>query len=143
MSIFAELSRGVSTASPEKTRAIGRRLAEELPEEAVVTLSGDLGAGKTVLVKGLAEGLGVAEEVTSPTFNIFTLYEGKRRLIHLDAYRLESGEQVESLMLDDFLLPPFCLAVEWPGKIAEWLPPERINLFLSISSDRSHRIRMG
>lgn len=143
MSIFDELSRGVATRSPEETVELGRRLARKLPDDSVVTLRGALGAGKTVFVKGLARGLGIEGEVTSPTFTIFSIYEGSRRLVHLDAYRLESAGQVEALMLDDFLISPFCLAIEWPERIAEWLPDKRFDLSFEITaSEPTHRIRM-
>lgn len=132
----------MATASAAETREIGRRLAAELPDDAVVALSGDLGAGKTELVKGLASGLDVPDEITSPTFNIFTIHEGKCRLIHLDAYRLEDAGQMEPLMLEDFLLTPYCLAIEWPEKITAWLPAGRIDLRLEISPDGTHFISM-
>lgn len=142
MSIFDELTRGVSTRSPEETRGLARRLAEDLPDDAVITLRGDLGAGKTVFVKGLATGLGVKTEVTSPTFTIFSIYEGTRRLIHLDAYRIDNENQMDALMLDDFLVSPFCLAIEWPEKIPGWLPENRLNFTFEIDSSRQiHHIR--
>src|SRR4051794_38893183 len=126
MNIFAKLREGVSTSSAEETQALGYELARTLPAEVVLALHGDLGVGKTTFVQGLARGFGIRAAVTSPTFTIFNLYrgEGSTALIHLDAYRLENAQQIDSLMLEDFLNPPYCLAVEWPERIAEWLPSE-------------------
>ncbi|PTY07306.1 tRNA (adenosine(37)-N6)-threonylcarbamoyltransferase complex ATPase subunit type 1 TsaE [Opitutaceae bacterium EW11] len=143
MSIFAELEAGIVATSAEQTRAVARRLGQALPQNATLALHGNLGVGKTTFVQGLAEGLGIREAVTSPTFNIFTLHRGAGRiLVHLDAYRLENAQQVEDLMLDDFLVPPYWLAVEWPEKIAEWLPVDAVHLRLSIVSAGVHRIAL-
>lgn len=143
MSIFAELEAGIVATSAEKTRAAARRLGQALPQNTTLALHGNLGVGKTTFVQGLAEGLGIREAVTSPTFNIFTLHRGAGRiLVHLDAYRLENAQQVEDLMLDDFLVPPYWLAVEWPEKIAEWLPADAVHLRLSIVSAGVHRITL-
>lgn len=140
MDIFAQLRTGVVTDSPEEMRALGERLAPALPPDTTLALHGDMGAGKTTFVQGLARGLGVTGAVTSPTFNIFHLYRGSRTLVHLDAYRLETARQMSELMIEDFLTPPWCLAVEWPEKIAEWLPAGALRLALAIESPGRHRI---
>lgn len=147
-SILAELRAGVATASAEETRALAARLAAALPAGTVLALHGDLGAGKTTFTQGLARGLGIQEAVTSPTFNIFTLHRGDapdgspRRLVHLDAYRLESGAQLEDLMIDDFLVPPWWLVVEWPSKVADWLPASALHLDLAHAPGRRHVLRL-
>jgi len=142
-SIFAELRAGVTTATAEATRALAARLAAALPPGSVLALHGDLGAGKTTFVQGLATGLGISESVTSPTFNIFTLHRGNgHTLVHVDAYRLDAGAQLEDLMIDDFLTPPWWLAVEWPSKVAEWLPPQALHLELTHTNDQRHSIRL-
>ena len=142
MSIFADLRAGVTTASAEATRALAREFGQALPPDSTLALHGDLGVGKTTFVQGLALGLGVTEAVTSPTFNIFTLHRGKTNLLHLDAYRLESAQQVEDLLLADFMLSPWCLAVEWPEKIGAWLPSDALHLELGITPDERHTIRL-
>jgi tRNA threonylcarbamoyladenosine biosynthesis protein TsaE len=142
MNIFAELRPGVTTTSAEATRALGARLAAALPADATLALHGDLGVGKTTLVQGLAQGLGITGPVTSPTFNILHLYHGSRTLVHLDAYRLEGAHQVNELMLDDFLASPYCLAVEWPDRIAAWLPADALHLVLSIEAPGRHRLTL-
>jgi len=145
MSIFAKLREGVSTSSAAETQALGLELARALPAESTLALHGDLGVGKTTFVQGLARGFGIRVSVTSPTFTIFNLYRGENTtaLIHLDAYRLENARQIDSLMLEDFLTTPYCLAVEWPERIAEWLPAETIHLRLGIENELTHWVRSG
>lgn len=106
------------TRTPEETRALGRALAEELAPDGVLLLSGDLGAGKTVLAQGLAEGLGIdPAEVLSPTFNLIREHRGSRgRLIHADLYRLDPGE-VEPLGLEELLAGPGVKVVEWAERL--------------------------
>jgi tRNA threonylcarbamoyladenosine biosynthesis protein TsaE len=150
MSIFAELRAGVVTGSAGETRLLGARLAAALPPDATLALHGDLGVGKTTFVQGLAQGFGITDLVTSPTFNILHLYRsgpalhgldvGGRILVHLDAYRLENAHQVSELMLEDFLVSPYCLAVEWPEKIAAALPADAWHLSLGIEAPGRHRV---
>jgi len=133
----------VTTASAAGTRALAARLATALPPDTVLALHGNLGVGKTTFVQGLARGFGVAEPVTSPTFNLYTLHRGPGRLlVHLDAYRIDSAREVEDLLLEDFLVSPWCLAIEWPEKIADWLPPGTWHLDLGITAGERHTIRL-
>jgi tRNA threonylcarbamoyladenosine biosynthesis protein TsaE len=140
MSIFAELRAGVVTRSAGETRLLGARLAAALPPDATLALHGNLGVGKTTFVQGLAQGFGIPDLVTSPTFNILHLYRSRRTLVHLDAYRLENAHQVSELMLEDFLVSPYCLAVEWPEKIAAALPADAWHLALSIEAPGRHKL---
>jgi tRNA threonylcarbamoyladenosine biosynthesis protein TsaE len=143
MTLTDQLRQGIVTDSADKTRAIAKALAAELPPVVTLALHGDLGVGKTTFVQGLAEGLGVSERVTSPTFSIFSVHRGGyRSLIHLDAYRLENDRQIDALLLDDFLVGSYCLAVEWPEKIAAWLPSDTWHLTLSIVGGDRHRIAL-
>ncbi len=146
MDIVAELRRGVTTASADETRELAAALARTLPPEAVLALHGDLGVGKTTFVQGLARGLGIEEPVSSPTFNVCRFYRAPgpngRSLAHLDAYRLDGPRQAEALLVHDFLREPWCIAVEWPGRIAPWLPPDAWHLDLATSPDRRHSVRL-
>jgi tRNA threonylcarbamoyladenosine biosynthesis protein TsaE len=143
MSIFAELRTGITTCSASETRALAERLAGALAPDITLALHGDMGVGKTTFVQGLASGFGVADAVTSPTFTIFTLHRGSARtLVHLDAYRLENDAQIDSLMLEDFLTSPYCLAVEWPEKIAAWLPRDTLHLTLGILDEQRHHVQL-
>lgn len=142
MTIFEQLRSGVITSSADETRALAAQLARALPADSTLALHGNLGVGKTTFVQGLARGLGIKDAVTSPTFNIFTLHRGPTNLLHLDAYRLENARQVEDLLLADFMISPWCLAVEWPDKIAEWLPPNALHLELGITADERHTLKL-
>lgn len=140
--ILERLRAGVTTASAEETRTLAATLAAALPPEATLALHGDLGVGKTTFVQGLARGLGISEGVTSPTFNIFTLHRGRTNLLHLDAYRIGSAREIEDLLLSDFMIPPWCLAVEWPDKIAASLPAGTLHLDLGITADERHTVKL-
>lgn len=151
MSALEQLRAGVVTASALQTRDLAAGLASELPGEVTLALHGDLGVGKTTFVQGLALGFGIREQVTSPTFSLYKLYRaaspGKglpagRLLAHFDAYRLESAAQADELLLEEFLTPPWCLAVEWPGNVATWLPHDAWHLDLGIATDRRHTLRL-
>jgi tRNA threonylcarbamoyladenosine biosynthesis protein TsaE len=142
MTIFERLRNGVITNSAETTRSIAAELGASLPADTTLALHGNLGVGKTTFVQGLARGLGISDPVTSPTFNIFTLHRGRTNLLHLDAYRLTSGQEVEDLLLADFMVSPWCLAVEWPEKIADWLPANALHLELGIVAGERHTMQL-
>jgi tRNA threonylcarbamoyladenosine biosynthesis protein TsaE len=143
MTILEKLRQGVTTASADDTRSLAAELAGVLPMDVTLALHGNLGVGKTTFVQGLARGFGFAGHVTSPTFTIYTLHHGaERTLVHVDAYRLADGAQLEELMLDDFLKSPYCLAVEWPEHIADWLPADAWHLELAIVPGERHTLRL-
>ena len=110
----------------ETTRALGRSLAHELPRGAILLLSGPLGAGKTSLVQGLAEGLGITEPITSPTFALAQHYpQGTPQLVHLDLYRLEQTASADELFLqeeEEARAARALMAVEWPERLGLDLP---------------------
>jgi tRNA threonylcarbamoyladenosine biosynthesis protein TsaE len=109
------------TRSAEETRAIGKTLGMSLAEGDIVALTGALGAGKTVFAKGIAEGLGVTEEVVSPTFTLQRTYTGVQTLHHFDLYRIEDEEELQHIGFYDALGEGVCV-IEWAER-AEWLPP--------------------
>ncbi len=141
-SILEQLTTGICSRTAAETEALAARLGAVLPADSVLALHGDLGAGKTTFVRGLARAWGIDDAVTSPTFNLYTIYNGERQLIHLDAYRLESGADLDALMIEDFLKSPWCFAVEWPERIPDALPEDALHLYLTINSDQSHQIRL-
>jgi tRNA threonylcarbamoyladenosine biosynthesis protein TsaE len=112
------------TSSAAETEAVGERLAAELGAGDVVLVSGELGSGKTTLIRGAARGLGVSEPVTSPTFTIGHTYEGRLPVSHLDLYRLADLSQEDPALLDDYVRPDSVAFIEWPGVAEPWL--ERI-----------------
>lgn len=142
MSIIEKLTAGVETASAKETETLAGELARVLPEDSTIALHGDLGAGKTTFIRGLARAWDISEPVTSPTFNLYTIYEGWRQLIHLDAYRLGSVDDLDALMIEDFMRSPWCFAVEWPERISGAIPEDAWHLYLEINSEDKHLIRL-
>jgi tRNA threonylcarbamoyladenosine biosynthesis protein TsaE len=112
------------TSSAAETEAVGARLAAELGGGDVVLVSGELGVGKTTLIRGAARALGVREPVTSPTFTIGHVYRGRLPVSHLDLYRLADLGQEDPALLDDYVTPEAVSFIEWPGGAEPWL--ERI-----------------
>ena len=127
--------------SPEQTQRIGIRLGWYLQAEDVICLSGELGAGKTTLVKGIAKGWGTSEAVTSPTFVLINQYSRPdgSELYHLDAYRLNSSAEAEDLDLEHFLLEG-PLLVEWPERISSSLPSDRLWIKMSWVADEQRQL---
>jgi tRNA threonylcarbamoyladenosine biosynthesis protein TsaE len=112
----------VVTRSAEETRIVGAALAPNLLPGDVLSLTGELGAGKTVVVQGLAAAMGVESRVTSPTFTIVHEYDGRYPIIHLDIYRLDSFQEVLDLGFEEFLDPSAIVVVEWGEAIGPLLP---------------------
>jgi tRNA threonylcarbamoyladenosine biosynthesis protein TsaE len=120
---------------PEETRAIGRELSLALQENSVIGLSGDLGAGKTEFVKGIAEGLGGTDLVTSPTFTLIHEYRsGRLPLFHMDFYRLETEKELDEIGFDDYLREPGICAIEWADRFPDRIPRDAIRVEIQISS---------
>jgi tRNA threonylcarbamoyladenosine biosynthesis protein TsaE len=124
--------REILTRSSEETIAQGREIGARLTPPVLILLSGDLGAGKTTLTKGIAAGLGAAREddVTSPTFTLVHKYEGSTRVYHVDLYRIEDLHDFETLGLEDIFSEQAVVIVEWPDRLklrTDW-PIVRIQL---------------
>jgi tRNA threonylcarbamoyladenosine biosynthesis protein TsaE len=121
---------------PSDTLAFARELAGRLRPGAILALTGDLGAGKTQLVKGLASGLGFRGEVTSPTFTLIHEYLGGRvPLFHFDFYRLESEAEALQLGLDEYFNDTGICVVEWAGKFPDLIPSEARWFHVSIGDE--------
>ena len=132
----------LTSESPEQTIRLGRILGEMLFDGAFVALVGGLGAGKTVLAKGIALGLGVEDEgeVTSPSFVLVNEYRGRVPVYHVDLYRLESPAEVEGIGWDDFIAGPGVVLVEWADRAENHLPPERIEIHLEWAGEEKRRL---
>ena len=134
----------VFSRSPEQTRRIGMRLGGALQAGDVICLQGDLGAGKTTFVQGIAQGWGSLDSVSSPTFIIVNVYRGRdeTRLFHMDAYRLDSASEAEELDLDA-MLSQGPLIIEWPERMEGLVPPENlwVNLEHIAEDEREMRFR--
>lgn len=122
----------VVTRSQPQTVAVGRALGEGLAEGDVLVLTGDLGAGKTQLTKGMAAGLGITEDVTSPTFTIEMVYEGGRLpLYHFDLYRLQSADELGDVGLWDALGGDGPCVIEWGEQFVDEIGDERLDVYVT------------
>jgi tRNA threonylcarbamoyladenosine biosynthesis protein TsaE len=133
----------VKTNSEEETLAFGRALADKLPRKAVVLLVGNLGAGKTVLAKGILSGLGAAnpEEVTSPTFTLVHEY-GDGRAYHMDLYRLDTAGEVEGLGFQEILDRDAVVLIEWGERFPQLLPAERVEIRIETQDEEQRTIEV-
>jgi tRNA threonylcarbamoyladenosine biosynthesis protein TsaE len=134
------------TTSPEETMELGVRLSETLKRGDIVGLSGDLGAGKTHLVKGICRGFGVREPVTSPTFVLLNRYEGTdaagRELLvyHFDLYRIRSAAEIYDLGYEEFLHGDGVSLIEWAGTLGGLLPDRAVSVHLSLGAEETERL---
>ena len=122
----------VGTRSVEATHAVAAALEPLLGPGDVLLLSGDLGAGKTAFVQGLARAMGITDRVTSPTFTLAHTYQGRRRLHHLDVYRFTRSEEAVDLGLPELLDDDAVLAVEWGEVIVAELPPDFLRICIHL-----------
>jgi tRNA threonylcarbamoyladenosine biosynthesis protein TsaE len=133
------------THSPEETIAFGRALAAELTPPLLIVLRGDLGAGKTTLVKGIAEGFEAAsaDAVTSPTFTLVHEYRGPRAaLYHIDLYRVDTERELETLGLDDLTGPSSILLIEWGEKFSRFVRERDVEIVLERVDENERRIQV-
>ena len=123
---------------PETTLKYGEKFSRLLRGGETIALSGELGAGKTVFVKGMASGLGVKEIITSPTFVLVKSYAGKYNLHHMDFYRLDVADELETIGFEDYFGPENIVAVEWAEKFPDQMPQPhwKINITYSLDSLR-------
>jgi tRNA threonylcarbamoyladenosine biosynthesis protein TsaE len=133
------------THSPEETIALGRELVALLAPPKLVLLRGDLGAGKTTLVKGIAAGFHAAaeEDVTSPTFTLVHEYRGPRaNLFHIDLYRIDTQRELETLALDDLRSHDSVLLIEWGEKFPRLMRERDLEISLEQNGDDRRRIKI-
>lgn len=114
------------TNSPQETSLLGCQLAKFLQDGDIICLAGDLGAGKTLLVKAVADGLGIKEEITSPTFTVLNVYENDIALYHFDLYRLETEEELYDIGFDEYTSSGGVVLIEWPDKFIESMPEQKL-----------------
>ena len=134
--------REIVTSSSEETVQVGRELGARLRAPVLILLSGDLGAGKTTLTKGIVSGVGAAreEEVTSPTFTLVHKYENEARVYHVDLYRIGDFHDLETLGLEDVLAEPGVVIVEWPDRLTLRTDWPILRIQLEHVSEESRRI---
>jgi len=121
-----------TSGSARETRALGQALGAAATPGTVLALTGPLGAGKTQIAKGVAQGLSVASVVNSPTFVLMNEHEGRLRMFHIDAYRLDDPEEALAAGLLDDRQAGGVTVIEWADRLDGWLPEERLDLSLSL-----------
>lgn len=128
--------------SPEETEKIGQQIGKTLPDGSVVCFFGDLAAGKTTFIKGLAKGVAKVDpdQVDSPTFVYLNIYEGTRPIYHFDLYRLEGFKDFLDMGLDEYFGAPGVCCIEWSEKIQNFLPPHFIRVVMRHTGEKQREI---
>ena len=129
--------------SESETEDVGAEFAATLPDGAVVALYGDLGAGKTAFVRGMARGMGLEVRVSSPTFTIVNEYQGARELCHFDMYRLEGADELFDIGWEDYLSRGAVCAVEWSERVEDAFEGDEIRVRIEKTSDTGRSITIG
>ena len=129
--------------SEAETEAIGADFARDLPGGTVVAMYGDLGAGKTAFVRGMARGMGLDCRVSSPTFTIVNEYLGRRELIHFDMYRLSSADELFDIGWEDYLSRGGVCAVEWSENVSDAFWGDEINVRIEKTGENERTITIG
>jgi tRNA threonylcarbamoyladenosine biosynthesis protein TsaE len=119
------------THSPEQTIQLGRLLGKQLQSGDILALTGELGSGKTCLTRGICEGLGVSDEVTSPTFVLINEYQGRLPVYHFDFYRLNSEEEIRELGIEDYMNGDGICIIEWAERGLNLLPEDHLDIYLT------------
>lgn len=130
----------IRTRQPEETVALGEKLGRLLKPGDVLALSGDLGAGKTTLTRGIAQGMGVDADIHSPTFTLIHEHPGPLPLYHVDLYRLSSEQEAEWLGIEDYLYGDGVTIIEWAKIIESILPDDRLDISLGMTGDTDREI---
>ena len=128
------------TNSAQETEALGQELVQKMAPGTVIAFSGDLGAGKTAFVRGMARGMGLDCRVSSPTFTIVNEYLGERELIHFDMYRLSSGDELFDIGWEDYISRGAVCAVEWSENVEDAFYGDEIKLSIEKLSDTERKI---
>ncbi len=129
----------IKASNLQDTDKIGKIIGESLKSGTVICLEGDLGAGKTTLTQSIAKGLEIHDYVTSPTFTIIKEYNGRLNLYHMDAYRLDSEDEMYDLGYDEYINSDGVCIIEWASKIKGLIPKSAINITININYENSNR----
>lgn len=130
----------IITNSTEETLALGEDLGSRARPGDVYALDGDLGAGKTILAKGIARGMGIADEITSPTFTLLEVYEHALPLYHFDLYRVENPAELDSLYFEEYWEAEGVSVIEWADRAAGRLPANTVHISMRYIDDTTRRI---
>ena len=132
--------RKIITKSAEETIALGKKIGQRLKPDDVVALIGPLGAGKTTLVQGIAQGLGIKDYITSPTFIIINEHQGKIPLYHIDLYRLEDQASIEDLGIEEYFTKGGVCVIEWAERLGELMPDDAKTIKIEVRSESERKI---
>ena len=124
----------------DETYRLGKYIGERLSKGAVLSLNGDLGAGKTHMTKGIAEGMGIKDYITSPSFTILNTYEGDIPLYHFDVYRIDDIREMYEIGFEEYLYGEGVCVIEWGNMVSELLPDDTIKLFIVKLGDDAREI---
>jgi len=134
------MKKTIISNSPEETFSLAEDLGKKINAPIVIALSGDLGSGKTIFTKGLAAGLGIEEDITSPTFSLMESYQGEKTLYHFDLYRIENLNEFDNLRFEEYWEGDGVSVIEWPEKAGDLLPEKRINVFIEYIDENRREI---
>jgi len=126
--------------SESDTIMIGKQFSSILKNGDVVAFYGDLGTGKTQLIKGICQGLGFYDIVTSPSFTIMNVYKGNKVIYHFDFYRIDDNREINDLGLDDFFFGEEICLIEWAERVKSYLPPVRYDINIDYGKDENFRL---
>ena len=132
----------IISSSVEETKALGKNIAGMLDKGSIVAISGQLGAGKTCLTKGIAEGIGVKEEITSATYTIISEYEAILPFYHIDAYRLKGNDDFSAIGGEEIIYGEGISVIEWSDRIAAFIPISAIKIDIDIIEEGKRRISL-
>lgn len=133
----------IETSSAEETREVGSRIGHKLNAGDILALTGTLGTGKTTLIQGIAKGLEIPDNVTSPTFTLINEYQGTLPMYHIDLYRLEDLAQIEDLGLFEYFKKGGITIIEWAEKLGDALPPDILKIEMSYLSETKRRLLLN
>lgn len=128
------------TESAEETERLGIEIGKRAVYGDVIALRGELGSGKTALTRGIAEGLGITEEITSPTFSLMEIHEGEKNLYHFDLYRIEDDREFNNLCFEEYWENNGVSVIEWAERAGSRLPERRIDINIDYISSTERRI---
>jgi len=129
-----------TTHTPEETESLGVELGENAKDGDVIALHGELGTGKTALTRGIAKGLGIEEDITSPTFSLMEIHEGDKTLYHFDLYRIEDDREFDNLCFEEYWDNDGVSVIEWAERAMSRLPEKRIDIIIEYISSTERRI---
>ena len=134
------MKKTITTNSSDETFSLASELGKNIHKKNIIALYGNLGAGKTVFAKGLAAGLGIVDEITSPTFSLLEVYEGNIKFYHFDLYRIDDPDEFLNLSFEEYWEGDGVSVIEWPEIAENIIPKKRINVWIEYIDENIRRI---